>query len=170
MYNIFEKLFGTRDVGKLDSGAAYISGNASTLQYSGQPKSVESVIPPCLERVQEWLRDREPSVVWDQMLVKGYRDGGDYSGGESSVETGATFYSFSFGATRTFRIRATATNAIVADIQVCNGMALTVREDATSEYFHEIVKVGGPKGVLVGRHIDVTVLAKPAPEKIDENN
>ncbi len=84
-------------------------GDAS-YSYSGMTVEPNPDIPALVARCIEYARAKSPEYVYGGALVNQYLDGADYvsmhSDDERDLTPGAPIYSFSFGATRMFDIKA----------------------------------------------------------------
>ena len=97
---------------------------------------------------------------YNQLLVNWYESGthfiGKHRDSENGLDSRATIFSLSLGATRKFRIRNYATSKIVKDIMLTDGTIIIMGGRMQKDYTHEIVKVTGAKAATIGKRINIT--------------
>lgn len=115
--------------------------------------------PPLFQPFWDWATTTEYGP-FNQMLVNWYQNGHHYIGAHSDDETfmkpDTPIVSISLGASRKFRIREKKTNMIVKDIMMSHGMILVMGGNFQKEFKHEVPKIGGKKGEVTGRRINIT--------------
>eukprot|EP00656_Telonema_subtile_P056660 TRINITY_DN9111_c0_g1_i1.p1 TRINITY_DN9111_c0_g1~~TRINITY_DN9111_c0_g1_i1.p1 ORF type:complete len:361 (+),score=31.75 TRINITY_DN9111_c0_g1_i1:105-1187(+) len=98
--------------------------------------------------------------VFNQMLVNWYQDGRHYIGTHSDetrpLVTDSPILSVSLGCTRTFRIRHKPDKQIIKDVPLPHGTVLVMGGGFQGEFKHEVPKVGGSKGLMLGKRINLT--------------
>lgn len=98
---------------------------------------------------------------FNQVLVNFYENGHHYIGphtdNESQLIQKSPIMSISLGETRTFRLRNAQTKSIVKDIEMHNNSFIIMCGNIQREFTHEVPKVAGKKGQLLGRRINLTM-------------
>lgn len=96
--------------------------------------------------------------LFNQVLINWYKDGSHYisshADDEGQLLHNSPILSISFGTERKFRIR--KNKKIIKDIMIKNNDVLVMGGRFQKDYKHEIVKIAGNKGKLVGRRINIT--------------
>ncbi len=79
-------------------------------KYSGIRLVADPVVPPLVQRCVDYAKIHYPAHDWNGALVNLYLSGKDsvgaHSDDERDLQPGAPILSFSFGATRSFRVKA----------------------------------------------------------------
>lgn len=125
--------------------------------YSGTSAKAKE-LPKELEPLYEQAKLYDPR--FNQMLVNWYENGAHYIGAHSDdtkqLIADSPILSVSYGAPRKFRIRDKRNKSIVQDIMMQDNTAVVMKDDFQKCFTHEIVKIGGTKGLQYGRRINVT--------------
>jgi len=116
--------------------------------------------PQYIQTLFDYVRGDCPNFDWNGALVNFYKDGNNYIGAHSDDEKdlckGSPIYSFSYGGTRTFRIKPKKADRVdwdKRDIPTKNGLLVVMGGDFQKEFTHEIVKTKKK----VGARINVTI-------------
>jgi alkylated DNA repair dioxygenase AlkB len=116
-------------------------------------------IPPHFKEIYDWANTTKYGP-FNQMMVNWYKDGSHYIGAhrddEKGIEKDSNILSISLGAKRKFRVRCYHSKKIKKDIILEDKSVLVMSGTFNTEYTHEIVKIGGEKGKLVGPRINIT--------------
>lgn len=133
-------------------------GEAS-YSFSGVTVPGEPLEHPILIGLMDYVNSLEPGAKYNGMLVNFYMDGKDHIGphadDEGDLVKGAPIYSFSFGATRTFRFHRKGGGKKVLDVELTDGTMVAMCGACQREFKHSIprqVKVTTPR-------INITVRA-----------
>lgn len=126
--------------------------------FSTYKMVAEPIIPPPVQACIDYARLKYPKFEWNGALVNYYADGNNYiaahSDDEKDLQSGAPILSFSFGATRTFRItKKNKEEKYRLDVPTESGSMIAMCGQMQKFFKHEIVKA--PK--IAGRRINVTV-------------
>jgi alkylated DNA repair dioxygenase AlkB len=104
--------------------------------------------------------DGSEAPLFSSALVNWYMHGQHYIGPHRDDERALHFlspiFSASLGETRVFRIRDWKTKAVVRDVELRDGDFVVMGGRMQSEFTHEIVKVNGAKGLLMGPRVNIT--------------
>ena len=126
---------------------------AAAYSFSGVTVEPEPLTNPVLigllNLVNEWERPGEPDGPYNGMLVNWYLDGTHHIGPHADDERdlvdgapiyvdGAPIYSFSFGATRTFRFHMKSGGAKILDVPLEDGTMVAMCGDCQKELKHSI--------------------------------
>eukprot|EP00668_Euglena_longa_P015709 GGOE01019841.1.p1 GENE.GGOE01019841.1~~GGOE01019841.1.p1 ORF type:complete len:184 (+),score=29.45 GGOE01019841.1:37-552(+) len=97
---------------------------------------------------------------FNQALINWYQNGHHYIGkhrdDESKLLPQSPILSISLGATRTFRIRDWRCGTIVLDLPLTHQMVVIMGGYMQKTHQHEVPKVGGRKGEVIGRRVNIT--------------
>lgn len=125
----------------------------SAYSYSGIVRQPDPNIPALVQRCLDYAREKyPPAAQWNGALCNWYMDGshsiGAHSDAESDLMPGAPIISFSFGASRTFRIKKRKDFKGIAhatpDIATGHGMMIAMCGAMQKEFTHEIPKTKKP--------------------------
>lgn len=112
-------------------------------RYSGVNHKKGKTTHPFLTHLKECVEEME-GVEYQQMLINWYEDGnhhiGPHSDDERDLVPNSSIYSFSFGATRTFRIRNKQSKKIVLDLELPNNSLVVMEGEMQKYYTHEVPK------------------------------
>jgi alkylated DNA repair dioxygenase AlkB len=138
------------------------------MQSYGKPYTFSHVhhdavdIPIELQPFIDWANEKF-EYKYNTVFMNWYVDGSHYINAHSDNEKthikGSPIISISLGATRTFRIRDKFTKEKVKDIQVTDKSYIVMCGNMQKEFTHEIVKINGNKGKLIGSRINITIRA-----------
>ncbi len=116
-------------------------GNNVEYRYSGKNLVSDNIENEVMQTALHWLSSIEKFHRFNGMLVNWYSDGKHYMGPHSDDErdltSGASIYSFSFGAERTFRIINKLTHE-KTDIQLKHGSLLIMGGAMQQEFKHSL--------------------------------
>jgi len=116
-------------------------------------------LPIMLIPLLQWANSLKLGT-FNQVLINWYNNGADYIGPHSDDErqlvAGSPILSLSLGATRIFRIQPKPATGQRRDIALTDRSYLVMKSPMQSLYKHSIVKVGGDRGLQIGRRINVT--------------
>ncbi len=120
----------------------------SSYSFSGLTLLPETNIPLLVQRCIDYMKSHYPPAErWTGALVNWYMDGGQYIGPHSDDERdlvpGSPIASFSFGATRTFRITVkdqfkSQVDVRKHDFEVKHGTVIVMHGDMQKEFKHQI--------------------------------
>jgi alkylated DNA repair dioxygenase AlkB len=117
-------------------------GDAS-YSFSGIEVPPEPLENEFLRKVLDFVNSRE-SHHYSGILVNWYPNGDHYIGAHSDDErdlvAGAPIYSFSYGATRTFRFHSKKGGSKVIDVALDDGMMVAMCGDCQKEFKHSVPK------------------------------
>lgn len=117
-------------------------GNAS-YAFAGIEVKPEPMDNEFLRKVLDFVNARE-THHYSGILVNWYPDGDHYIGAHSDDERdlvkGAPIYSFSFGATRTFRFHEKKGGSKVMDVPLNDGTMVAMCGDCQKEFKHSVPK------------------------------
>jgi alkylated DNA repair dioxygenase AlkB len=126
-----------------DAGKAYM--------YSGillQPHTWTDTLLAIKKRIEEATQTEYTSVLLNQ-----YRDGKDSVGwhadDEPSLGKNTTIASVSLGATRKFRFRYNANNALKAETLLTHGSLVMMQGETQHYWQHEVPKTSQPTGIRI---------------------
>ena len=132
---------------------------AGSYAFSGTVMHGDPEIPPFVLKCLEVARTLYPEFAagFNGALCNWYPDGASYIGPHSDDERdlvpGAPILSFSFGAVRTFRIKAKGEKSKAMDFPTRHGSMLAMCGAMQKEFKHEITKTA----MYVGPRINVTI-------------
>lgn len=129
----FEAVFGTEDY-----------------MYSGIKMIANPEVPALVQKCIDYAKENyAPESQWNVALVNWYRDGtqsiGKHGDKETTLRPGAPILSFSFGASRTFRVKANKEvkdKVLIQkkDFETEHGLILVMGGDMQKEFTHEVPK------------------------------
>jgi alkylated DNA repair dioxygenase AlkB len=143
------------------------------------PRAVAELMEWC--NLQRWRWAPEPTSpedidnvpLFNSSLVNWYMTGHHYMGphrdDERSLHKYSPVFSLSLGQTRTFRIRAND-DAVIKDIELRSGDYVVMGGRMQTYFKHEVTKVSGSKGALLGPRVNVTfrqMLKDPSPVQLE---
>ncbi len=137
---------------------------AATYKFSGITLPTESVIHPLVQKCLDWVHTNfsDFKTFYNGALVNFYENGDDYIGPHSDDEKDLIkdlpIFSFSFGSTRTFRVKVKNNNEDIwisqLNLNVFNGSVIAMCGEMQTEFKHEV-----PKQSDSDRRINITVRA-----------
>jgi len=145
----------------------YVSHYIRPYAYTGLVHAAQP-LPSLLQPLLDWATTILATIEdgkwktyrFNQALVNYYMDGMHYIGRHSDDERqllpDSPVFSASFGQERCFRIREKKTRHIVSDISMANGTVIVMCGKMQKEYTHEVPKVTGEKGRVMGPRVNVT--------------
>lgn len=137
---------------------------ASTYSFSGITMTPSLEIPLLVQNCMDYATRTIPEFTWNGALVNWYEDGSHYIGPHSDdtrdLVPGSPILSFSFGATRVFRITRRADfnhpkSLKSLDIDTVPSSLIIMSGKMQEEYKHAITKTSR----VVGKRINVTIRA-----------
>ena len=129
-------------------------------KFSGNILEPEAVVPELVDRCLEYVKKHNQDYEWNGVLANFYKDGtqciGRHSDDTSSLVHHSPIYSFSFGETRTFRIRNKFKKKSLAnrDIPTKNGRLIIMGGSFQEDLTHEI-----PRDKTTKPRINITIRA-----------
>ena len=125
--------------------------------YSGS-RAKARALPDELKQVYEKVLEYDDR--FNQILVNWYENGSNYIGAHSDdisqLIPNSPILSLSYGGTRKFRIRDKKTKKIIKDLLLRDRMCVIMKDDFQEKFTHEIVKIGGKKGLNYPSRINIT--------------
>ena len=116
-------------------------------------------IEPFLEYVQNLYSDYK----FNQILINWYENGLHYIGAHSDntkpLVENSPIVSITLGQERLFRIKEKQTKKTIKDIILKDKTVITMGGEFQTHYTHEVPKVTGKKGELLGKRINITFRA-----------
>jgi len=113
-----------------------------TYRYSRMTMVADPNVPELVSKCIEYTREHFPEFTWDVALVNWYMTGLDYvswhSDDESDLMEGSPILSFSFGGSRTFKVREKADHDELLVYQVQNNSCIIMMGDCQKECEHTI--------------------------------
>jgi alkylated DNA repair dioxygenase AlkB len=138
-------------------------GEAS-YSFSGMTLVPDPVIPDLVQRCLDYARVMHPGCTFNGALTNYYPDGESYisfhSDSESDLDPSAPILSFSFGAERTFVVKAKdgVTDVIVREIKIPtkNGSLIAMGGKIQRQFLHGVPKATKADGD-VGPRLNITI-------------
>ena len=122
---------------------------SNTYSFSGKTFIPDPDVPELVKKCIAVAQKESPKFIWNTSLVNWYLNGSHYIGphsdDERSLDPGSSIYSFSFGASRIFRISG-RNFAYKTDIETSNNQMIVMHGSMQKEFKHEIVKTKKFKG------------------------
>ena len=161
--------------GKLVDTPRYHQSYGRDYVFTGMNHPSQAV-PPCVQQLMDYANtqrhrwaptpDELPAPdaalpLFNSALVNWYMDGNSYIGphadDERALHPASPIFSFSLGQMRVFRIRDPRHgNVVVRDVELRSGEWLVMGGRMQAEFKHEVVKVAGRKGQLLGPRVNIT--------------
>jgi alkylated DNA repair dioxygenase AlkB len=137
-----------------------------TYSFSGISIPPQPLDNKFMQKVLEFVNARE-TYHYSGILVNWYPDGEHYIGAHSDDERdlvkGAPIYSFSYGASRTFRFHEKTGGSKVIDIPLDDGTMVAMCGDCQKEFKHSVPKTKSCKNMRI--NLTVRAFAKKQPVK-----
>lgn len=132
--------------------------------FAGISAAPEPLDNEFLRKVLDFVNARE-SHHYSGILVNWYPDGDHYIGAHSDDERdlvkGAPIYSFSYGASRTFRFHGKTGGDKVIDIQLDDGTMVAMCGDCQKEFKHSVPKTKSCKNMRINLTVRAFVKKQP---------